>query len=94
MASHNFRGSHDEIQIKIHSLHFTHVMAMMLSMRVVIADDSAIVALENAVVNVCQVVTHYLAGFVHPNFPTQSSIAALWRKREGIIDDFDISHDK
>jgi hypothetical protein len=52
-------------------------MPVMKSMRIIVTDYPAIVALENTVIDVRQIIANHPATLIHPNFTTQHAVSVL-----------------
>lgn len=70
----------------------SHVVPVMTTMRIVISDNSAIVALEYAMVNIRQIVPRDAATRINPDFTPQAAIAAFFSDEMRFIDNLFISH--
>ncbi|CAG9271578.1 hypothetical protein PUN4_650029 [Paraburkholderia unamae] len=69
------------------------VMPMVVTVSIVVADDTAVIALEKFMINVRQVVPRDLALFIYPYFPSQLAVTATSGDDAPHIFDFHVSHD-
>ena len=76
-----------------HRFPFAQGMAMMRAMRIVISDHAAIVALENRMVDISEIIPRDPPVFVHPDFAAQKTVPALARNSHGFIMNFPHRHD-
>ena len=75
-------------------LYNAEVMSVVVAMLVVIAHDTAVIAIVQRMVDVREVVSRHATLYINPNFTPKLTIAALLCDVVRVIDDFPISHDE